>query len=62
MSSANGIKVVARFRPQNKVELASGGTPIVSFDGDETCILDVCCPFALLFLSRGKQHTVRLHG
>ncbi|KAJ4138280.1 Kinesin heavy chain [Fusarium equiseti] len=40
MSSANGIKVVARFRPQNKVELASGGTPIVSFDGDETCILD----------------------
>ena len=48
MSSANGIKVVARFRPQNKVELASGGTPIVSFDGDETCVLDVCCPFALL--------------
>ncbi|EKJ68530.1 hypothetical protein ACHAPM_009091 [Fusarium culmorum] len=40
MSSANSIKVVARFRPQNKVELASGGTPIVSFNGDDTCSLN----------------------
>lgn len=37
MSGANTIKVVARFRPQNKVELASGGQPIVTFDGDDTC-------------------------
>jgi kinesin family member 5 len=41
MSGANTIKVVARFRPQNKVELASGGQPIVSFDGDDTCSLNV---------------------
>jgi hypothetical protein len=41
MSGANTIKVVARFRPQNKVELASGGQPIVSFEGDDTCSLHV---------------------
>ncbi|KAH8681202.1 P-loop containing nucleoside triphosphate hydrolase protein [Xylariales sp. PMI_506] len=40
MSGANSIKVVARFRPQNKVELGSGGQPIVSFDGDDTCSLN----------------------
>lgn len=40
MSAPNSIKVVARFRPQNKVELESGGKPIVSFDGDDTCTLD----------------------
>ncbi|KAL1306126.1 hypothetical protein AAFC00_004240 [Neodothiora populina] len=37
MASPNTIKVVARFRPQNKVELASGGTPIVDFESDDTC-------------------------
>ncbi|KAL1993189.1 hypothetical protein VTN49DRAFT_3138 [Thermomyces lanuginosus] len=39
MSSSNSsnIKVVARFRPQNKVELASGGETIVEFHGDDTC-------------------------
>ncbi|SPJ76210.1 related to kinesin [Fusarium torulosum] len=40
MSSANSIKVVARFRPQNKVELESGGKPIVTFPGEETCTID----------------------
>ncbi|KAK4210751.1 hypothetical protein QBC37DRAFT_291854 [Rhypophila decipiens] len=40
MSSANSIKVVARFRPQNKVEIGSGGQPIVRFDGDDTCTID----------------------
>ncbi|KAK8105427.1 hypothetical protein PG999_008786 [Apiospora kogelbergensis] len=40
MSAPNTIKVVARFRPQNKVELASGGQPIVTFDGDDTCKLN----------------------
>ncbi|ROT39457.1 kinesin motor domain-containing protein [Sodiomyces alkalinus F11] len=40
MSSANSIKVVARFRPQNKVELESGGQPIVAFDGEDTCTID----------------------
>ncbi|PGH00232.1 kinesin heavy chain [Blastomyces parvus] len=35
--STNTIKVVARFRPQNKIELASGGEPIVEFDSEDTC-------------------------
>ncbi|KAI4736172.1 kinesin-domain-containing protein [Aureobasidium sp. EXF-12298] len=35
--ASNSIKVVARFRPQNKVELASGGTPIVQFESPDTC-------------------------
>ncbi|KAK7179612.1 Kinesin heavy chain [Paraphaeosphaeria sporulosa] len=34
---SNTIKVVARFRPQNKIEIASGGEPIVEFKGDDTC-------------------------
>ncbi|KAF2262712.1 kinesin-domain-containing protein [Lojkania enalia] len=37
MSSSNTIKVVARFRPQNKVEIASGGEPIVDFTSEDTC-------------------------
>ncbi|CAK7264669.1 Kinesin heavy chain [Sporothrix epigloea] len=40
MSSANSIKVVARFRPQNRIELESGGQPIVRFDGDDTLTVD----------------------
>ncbi|KAI9798218.1 MAG: Kinesin heavy chain [Candelina submexicana] len=38
--SYNTIKVVARFRPQNKLELASGGEPIVAFETEDTCNLD----------------------
>jgi hypothetical protein len=34
--------VVARFRPQNKLEIASGGQPIVSIDTEETCKIQVC--------------------
>ncbi|KAB5535193.1 P-loop containing nucleoside triphosphate hydrolase protein [Coniochaeta sp. 2T2.1] len=40
MSNSNTIKVVARFRPQNRIEIESGGQPIVSFDGDDTCTID----------------------
>lgn len=41
MSSApNTIKVVARFRPQNKVELGSGGQPIVNFENEDTCSIN----------------------
>ncbi|OQE18206.1 hypothetical protein PENSTE_c018G08475 [Penicillium steckii] len=36
-AGSNTIKVVARFRPQNKVELGSGGQPIVAFEGEESC-------------------------
>ncbi len=34
--------VVARFRPQNKVEVTHGGEPIVKFEGEDTCALNVC--------------------
>ncbi|KIW07862.1 uncharacterized protein PV09_01777 [Verruconis gallopava] len=37
MATSNAIKVVARFRPQNKVEIASGGQPVVTFESDDTC-------------------------
>lgn len=33
--------VVARFRPQNKIELANGGEPIVEFDSEDTCKINV---------------------
>ncbi|KZF25141.1 kinesin heavy chain [Xylona heveae TC161] len=39
-SANNSIKVVARFRPQNKVELSSGGEPIVDFESEDTCRLN----------------------
>lgn len=39
--SNNTIKVVARFRPQNRVEIESGGKPIVAFNSEDTCTLDV---------------------
>ncbi|PVI04116.1 kinesin-domain-containing protein [Periconia macrospinosa] len=32
-------RLVARFRPQNKVEIASGGEPIVEFKDDDTCTI-----------------------
>ncbi|KAJ0115387.1 hypothetical protein N8I77_000755 [Diaporthe amygdali] len=40
MSSGNTIKVVARFRPQNRVENESGGQPIVKFEGDDSLTID----------------------
>ncbi|PHH80984.1 hypothetical protein CDD82_1403 [Ophiocordyceps australis] len=38
--SANSIKVVARFRPQNRIELESGGKPIVTFNSEDSCTVD----------------------
>lgn len=38
---SNSIKVVARFRPQNRTEVDQGGLPIVQFDAEDTCTLDV---------------------
>ncbi|KAF2403790.1 kinesin heavy chain [Trichodelitschia bisporula] len=35
--ATNNIKVLARFRPQNKIEIASGGEPIVEFETEDTC-------------------------
>ena len=37
MSNSNTIKVVARFRPQNKIESAAGSDQIVEFTGEDTC-------------------------
>ncbi|CCU80547.1 kinesin heavy chain [Blumeria hordei DH14] len=34
------IKVVARFRPQNRTEIELGGQPIVEFETEDTCRLD----------------------
>lgn len=33
--------MVARFRPQNKIEIASGGEPIVDFKAEDTCSINV---------------------
>lgn len=33
--------VVARFRPPNKAELASGGDQIVDFETEDTCNISV---------------------
>jgi hypothetical protein len=47
---SNSIKVVARFRPQNRAEIDLGGQPIVAFESEDTCVLDVCShlPFRLV--------------
>ncbi|TGZ78108.1 kinesin heavy chain [Ascodesmis nigricans] len=37
--SYNTIKVVARFRPQNSIEIREGGEPIVVLQSDDTCEL-----------------------
>ncbi|KAK5108153.1 hypothetical protein LTR62_008749 [Meristemomyces frigidus] len=37
MATANTIKVVARFRPQNKIEVAAGSENVVEFTGEDTC-------------------------
>ncbi|KAJ3194326.1 hypothetical protein HK101_002995 [Irineochytrium annulatum] len=51
----DAIKVVCRFRPQNKREVGEGGVPIVSFDDDMTSVKfeasDYSVPEALLVLS-----------
>ncbi|KAL8655185.1 MAG: hypothetical protein Q9226_003145 [Calogaya cf. arnoldii] len=40
VGSGNTIKVVARFRPPNKAEIASGGETIVDFDTEDTCSIN----------------------
>lgn len=34
--SGNNIKVVCRFRPQNKLEIREGGVPIIEISEDGT--------------------------
>lgn len=38
---SNSIKVVCRFRPQNRIENEQGAQPVVKFEADDTCALDV---------------------
>jgi hypothetical protein len=38
---SSAIKVVARFRPPNALELSQGGDTVVSFENDDTLSLDV---------------------
>jgi kinesin family member 5 len=40
MSTANTIKVVARFRPFNKLEAAAGSENIVSFESEDSCSIN----------------------
>jgi len=41
MMSSSAIKVVARFRPPNALELSQGGETVVSFQTDDTLALDM---------------------
>ena len=47
-AGGNNIKVVARFRPQNKIEVSNGGEPVVSFEGEDAVVMkstDTNAPF-----------------
>ncbi|SLM39242.1 kinesin heavy chain [Lasallia pustulata] len=61
--SYNTIKVVARFRPPNKAELASGGEQIVDFETDDTCNISsregpAAFTFDRVFDTRSRQTDV----
>ncbi|KXS99261.1 hypothetical protein AC578_6189 [Pseudocercospora eumusae] len=63
MSTANTIKVVARFRPQNKVEAAAGSEPIVDFTSEDTCTINSkeasgSFTFDRIFPTNTQQHDV----
>ncbi|RUS14661.1 kinesin-II 95 kDa subunit-like protein [Jimgerdemannia flammicorona] len=36
--AGNNIKVVCRFRPQNKLEISEGGVPIINIDDEGTSV------------------------
>jgi kinesin family protein 5 len=63
MATPNTIKVVARFRPQNKVEAAAGSEPIVDFSSDDTCTVNSkeangTFTFDRIFPTNTAQHEV----
>jgi hypothetical protein len=41
MSDSNNIRVVCRFRPQNKIETSAGGTPIIQVTEGKNIYLNV---------------------
>lgn len=61
--SSNTIKVVARFRPQNKTEIAAGSSKIVDFESDDTCHINSkessgAFTFDRVFPTNTAQHDV----
>jgi kinesin family protein 5 len=54
--SGNNIRVICRFRPQNKREIAEGGVPVVAYSEDFTTVkVEVNCLFLIdyfLFISK----------
>lgn len=48
--SGNNIKVVCRFRPQNKMEIREGGVPIIEISEDGTGVSLKVTLFFLLYL------------
>ena len=49
--------MVARFRPQNKAELALGGESIVDFETEDTCNINVRADDVDAITSFGRQMT-----
>ena len=41
MTDSNNIRVVCRFRPQNKIETSAGGTPIIQVTEGKNIYLNV---------------------
>lgn len=59
--SGNSIKVVCRFRPQNKLEIKEGGQPIIDIDDEGTSVtLKVRPVGTILPLSGKKKSKLRL--
>ncbi|KAF2773273.1 kinesin [Teratosphaeria nubilosa] len=63
MATANTIKVVARFRPQNKIEVAAGSEQIVEFNSDDSCTIaskeaSGAFTFDRIFPTNTPQHDV----
>ena len=60
--SGNNIKVVCRFRPQNKRETAEGGVEIVRFDGNgQTVYFEVGSSFILKNLLLGDEGNISFY-
>lgn len=53
--NANVHAVVARFRPPNKTEIAAGGEPIVDFDSEDTCRINVRNSLATAVFTRKRR-------
>lgn len=58
---SNSIKVVARFRPQNRIEVELGGLPIVDFESADTCKLDVGFSLMAALHLLNTVHSLKRH-